>query len=433
MEGSLKIFDYNHLVSERGLSRGVLKETFLFPYKTMENSKDISKLTERWKDKEEVLKNILLAIKKEDKDWENILKENNVAHLKTNYEDKINYRLAPTFNELSIGDIVYPIEKNAKVHHIRDLRGTSWENVKFDNKTSKMIEHASLDYCCFEDCNFTGPGLLLNEHVTLINTWFINCSFDNINWGTTIENSLFFGCKFNNVWFMNETRAKNIMFDGCDFNNVSIAYKNIEAFGFLDESSFKDVRISSENPGEISTKIIKLLRSKNYSSSYIRRIYNGNNMLYKQKMLFEKEKGNQDQYIKYHYYQRLFETKAQKGKISFIARYVVGFGDRPLFPLFWWLGIVLSSSFLFLFAGIKTASGIIQYHLSFPINDISQIFIDWISSLYFSITTATTVGFGDVVLANHDFSSLLLTIVLVVISPILMSTFIVLLARKYFD
>ncbi len=82
-----------------------------------------------------------------------------------------------------------------------------------------------------------------------------------------------------------------------------------------------------------------------------------------------------------------------KRLISKIVEVSCGYGERPLRIISISLVVILCFSFLFFFSGINYAGNIISYTMSNNLYENIDIFLN---SLYFSVVTFTTLGYGDI-------------------------------------
>jgi hypothetical protein len=95
----------------------------------------------------------------------------------------------------------------------------------------------------------------------------------------------------------------------------------------------------------------------------------------------------------YYYRERLMETKynwKEKKYPQWISnmflKLITGYGERPLNILIWWIGIIFGCAFIYyFFSGIYNG-------IAYNITSYNPNFLE---TLYFSIVTFTTLGFGD--------------------------------------
>ena len=102
----------------------------------------------------------------------------------------------------------------------------------------------------------------------------------------------------------------------------------------------------------------------------------------------------------YYYLAKCMERKSLNGfgKIkSYILWLLCGYGERPTYALITSLEILLFFTILYMFTGLDVNGNIVKYDIFFisnlPINNLAS---DFFYSLYFSIVTFTTVGYGDI-------------------------------------
>ncbi len=103
----------------------------------------------------------------------------------------------------------------------------------------------------------------------------------------------------------------------------------------------------------------------------------------------------------YHYLYKCSECKTLDGFSKFKSRLfwiVCGYGERPTYALITSLEIILIFAIIYLFTGISIGGRLINYRLSwFSILEKKIILVDFLESLYFSLVTFTTVGYGDII------------------------------------
>lgn len=137
-----------------------------------------------------------------------------------------------------------------------------------------------------------------------------------------------------------------------------------------------------------------------------------NNMYYEKTMLLSK------------YYWQLAKLK-EKGKLwyrikaifSWLYHWYCGYGERPLRAL------LISIFFIFTYSLIFYCCKLIDYAKSSETNSIG-----WFQSLYFSIVTFTTLGFGDII-PTHGIGQIVVAFE-VILGYLLLGTLVAILIRK---
>ncbi|MGL5328605.1 MAG: potassium channel family protein, partial [Peptostreptococcaceae bacterium] len=102
----------------------------------------------------------------------------------------------------------------------------------------------------------------------------------------------------------------------------------------------------------------------------------------------------------YYYIARCIEYKYLKGinKIkSAIFWLLCGYGERPTFALITSLEVILAFAIIYMISGISVDGNMISYTNVFSQGILFEnLNEDFMNSLYFSIVTFTTVGYGDI-------------------------------------
>ncbi|MGL5692643.1 MAG: potassium channel family protein, partial [Peptostreptococcaceae bacterium] len=103
----------------------------------------------------------------------------------------------------------------------------------------------------------------------------------------------------------------------------------------------------------------------------------------------------------YYYLAKCEERKFLSGidKVkSYIYWLLCGYGERPTYSLITSLEILIIFTIIYMFTGISVNGELIKYDMSFILNlPIENFHLDFLNSLYFSIVTFTTVGYGDII------------------------------------
>ena len=97
---------------------------------------------------------------------------------------------------------------------------------------------------------------------------------------------------------------------------------------------------------------------------------------------------------------KLAENKTLEGRAKIKSKLfwiVCGYGERPTYALITSFEIVLIFAIIYLFTGISVGDRLINYNLSIFSLEKKVIAVDFFESLYFSLVTFTTVGYGDII------------------------------------
>ncbi|MPN12520.1 hypothetical protein SDC9_159838 [bioreactor metagenome] len=102
----------------------------------------------------------------------------------------------------------------------------------------------------------------------------------------------------------------------------------------------------------------------------------------------------------YYYISKCMEHKSLSGLSkakSSIFWLLCGYGERPTFALITSLEIVLLFAIIYMITGLSVGEYVINYkELIFQGLPLENLNTDFMQSLYFSIVTFTTVGYGDI-------------------------------------
>lgn len=79
--------------------------------------------------------------------------------------------------------------------------------------------------------------------------------------------------------------------------------------------------------------------------------------------------------------------------ISKVVDLFCGYGEKPLNVVFFSMSVILSAAVLFFFVGIHTANEEIIFSLE---KSLVENIVNFFNSLYFSVVTFTTLGYGDI-------------------------------------
>ena len=182
-------------------------------------------------------------------------------------------------------------------------------------------------------------------------------------------------------------KVESIYFSDCNLKSFSIIKSDISKLEFDDEF------ITKLNENTFFDKFI----SKDKNKSYYKNVYKS------YKNIASQFESNRILNIsgEYHYLYKCSECKTLDGFSKFKSRLfwiVCGYGERPTYALITSLEIILIFAIIYLFTGISISGRLINYRLSwFSILEKKIILVDFLESLYFSLVTFTTVGYGDII------------------------------------
>lgn len=296
----------------------------------------------------------------------------------------------------SIGE--FKDEYNIRLLKLRNIefRYNIFNNCKFKNIEfyncifyGNTFSECRFNEVKFIDCNFYSS----KECISIFDrkTVMINCEFKSCN----IEKCIFERTNLQNIKF-EHTSLKEAIFSNvyinkmhiidCDLRSCKIINSEIKEFEFednyltkLDEYTFID----------------KIKLDKNYKENY-----NMAFKLYKNMASKFEANGLLNNAGEYYYMSKCMEHKCLRGSSkakSAIFWLLCGYGERPTFALITSLEIVLVFSIIYMMTGLSVGEYIINYkELIFQGLPLENLNTDFMQSLYFSIVTFTTVGYGDI-------------------------------------
>ena len=326
----------------------------------------------------------------------NIELENRINNHKKNYYLQLNLynnRFLKSENHIKGKSTLdrednYNIEDKGKIlfTHIED------KSIKGHiNKDINIISYAKLEYNNFKRCKF--KDIIFKDYIFNGNI-FSKCIFENV----LFENCRFY--KSDNI---------NIFSDECIF--MKSIFKNCN----LESSVFKECRISDlkfiestlENAIFSNMLIVNNQISdcdcrgldKKYKKSYEKaaKVY---------KSIAKKlEENNLVNYAsEYYYLSKCVENKSLTGidkTKSTIFWLLCGYGERPTYALITSLEIIFVFAVIYMFTGLSIEGVTINYVDVFSHGFLKRnVITDFMSCLYFSTVTFTTVGYGDITPVN---------------------------------
>lgn len=297
----------------------------------------------------------------------------------------------------------YKLDLDVKINNIKKYSNNiSESNFSYSNFIKCVFENMYFEECIFsgsefikcdfkgvvfKDCNFS-----INEcSIFNGNTQFIDCIFINCNLSKSIFNNVkMCKCKFISIdlreVIINDSLIKNMHISDCDCRSFSIINSSIESLDFEDEY------LSKFNEDTFIDIIRKDKKDKYYYEKSFR-IY---------KCLFSKFESNRllSNAGEYYYLYKITELRTLTGinKIkSYIFWLLCGYGERPTYALISSIEIILIFTILYMFTGLNIEGNLIDYNLGFLLTfPMENLVSDFFKSLYFSIVTFTTVGYGDI-------------------------------------
>lgn len=249
----------------------------------------------------------------------------------------------------------------------------------------------------FNNCRFNGGvrfyGAKFKRRAT-----FINAEFSNNFLGTEgrFEEAVFSG---NEVIFTSKTKCGAMDFKGIQFGQYTTF--NIDGLKFD-----KDFGVASY--GELAYRIAKIQSNKIGDNNkaadyyYLEKCFRGFQIMPTPYFWDERQKGFKKlsivEYVKNDKPQKYIFEKI----VDLIAKYTIGYGERPLNAFISSGVIIIGFAFLhMLLSDISIGGKIVDYEFVLNSSKLSmQLFkeftTDYLNCLYFSIVTFTTVGYGDI-------------------------------------
>jgi len=296
----------------------------------------------------------------------------------------------------SIGE--FDDKYNIKIEKLRNIEfkyntftNCKFNNIEFYNCTffGNIFSNCLFKNVIFVNCNFYN----INECILICNskTIFIDCQFKNCN----MEKSIFQNVDLHNIKF-EHTNLKGAILKKVYINNVCITDCDCRSFKIINsdvkEFEFEDNYLTKFDE---HTFIDKIKIDKRYKKSYAVafKVYKGIASKFEANALLNNAG-------EYYYMSKCMEYKSLTGmnKVKAAIFWLLcGYGERPTFALITSLEIVLVFAIMYMLTGLSVGEYVISYKdvslQGFPYQNLDR---DFMKSLYFSIVTFTTVGYGDI-------------------------------------
>ena len=278
-------------------------------------------------------------------------------------------------------------------------------NCKFQN--IKFID-CSFIGCNFKKCSFGGGGIIF-ENCTFVKDDTIKTPSLNIK-----DN---FSCYFEDCYIYSKFKGSNLsyaLFERCTFENTNFELTDMQGVIIKDSDLFKilvcdcamqnlktqkcymsDFEFDDKYMTTFDSKIFfdKLAHKKNDRDEY-----EGFYMIY-QNIAFQYEQNN----LKSNFGEYYFLGKREEHKTldflpkikSYLYWFSCGYGERPLYSIYFSLFIILLFTALFLIVGINVDGEIVKYSDSVTLEALSfgKFFEDFMNA--FSLSTGLFSGVGD--------------------------------------
>ncbi|MGX4600784.1 ion channel [Faecalimicrobium sp. JNUCC 81] len=322
-------------------------------------------------------------------------------------------------NNLSFRDDVCNIENKKEIIIKTFESKLIGNNDKGNLKKTKVLTDIEFKYNIFRSCQFNNIKF---NNCSFLGTTFLNCNFKNISF----ENCFFYNSNGDISIFNNKSKFKNCYFKSCymensvfqnvNLYNVSFIHTNLKNSIFseiymdkvyITDSDCRSLKILNPDINEFKfddnfltkfdeyTFIDKIKVDRNYKKTYeiASKVY----MEFASKFEGNRLMNNRGEY---YYMSKCMEKRSLSGtnKIkSSIFWMLCGYGERPTYALITSLEIVLVFAIIYMITGISVGGYIIDYKLALEYGlAMPDLISDFMQSLYFSIVTFTTVGYGDI-------------------------------------
>lgn len=383
--------------------------------------------------------------------------ENRLSKNKCNYQNAYNFFINTYKNDYKLNEIKGKkiTRYSNEQYDLNEQHYYLYNFINYDfGKTAALseeeyliIEGKTIDYCKFINCNF--------ENIVFKNCSFICTKFNSVHF----ERVIFESCQFTlPIWERSDKEEKDVyyaptVFEKCFLNakfcNCDLSFLILEnvvfsiskfikcqlEYSIWNKCALHDVEINDCILYDFSicnTDILKLLFADEKKS----RLNENTFFDYKMKVKKNKEHSiletrsehkindydvacndkaktllgvsrvfgeNELNYLsgEYYYNSKCIEHKALhkiEKLISSLKLVSCGYGERPSFTFFMIIVTMCLFAIIYMFAGIDANGEYIKYTLQggTPV-DVIQIFKDYGKCIFFSITTFTTVGYGNFV------------------------------------
>lgn len=309
------------------------------------------------------------------------------------------------------------------------------------SKDFAVVEGIHINYCIFENCNI--------ENIIFRNCSFSGCKFINVRFERVIFDNCLFSVPVIEKGYheIDDTYYAPTLFEKCifvadfiecdidhtlferanftlsNFKQVSLQYSvmdmcvisgvqmqdcNLREFSIgntdIMDIEFSDERLTTVNENTLMDYTIKTKRknsSQKNESGWIASDYD--DMCLKKAQTIKRisrlfgENGYPNYEGEFFYRAQITQLKGLHGGDRFkstLALIICGYGERPLFTLASIIITTLLFGWIYMFSGIDAGGDYIKYSLSGN-TPILQIISDYGKCVFFSITTFSTVGYGN--------------------------------------
>ena len=284
----------------------------------------------------------------------------------------------------------------------------------------KTVYNIKFEYVIFKNCIFKNIQF---ENCIFLGCEFLDCTFLN----TKFKEDEFFNFNLESIAYFSNSSFHNCIFDKDEIESIYFSDCNLKSFSMINSKVYKlefdDEFVTKLNENTFFDKFIYRDKNKEYYAS-ISKTY---------KNIASQFESNRILNIsgEYHYLYKCSQSKTLEGFSKFKSKIfwlTCGYGERPTYALITSLEIVLIFAIIYMFTGISIGDRLINYNLtSFSILEKKLILVDFLESLYFSLVTFTTVGYGDIIPIG---TSIILSSIEMILGVTLVGIWTATLARK---
>ncbi|MFI3210299.1 MAG: pentapeptide repeat-containing protein [Peptostreptococcaceae bacterium] len=329
---------------------------------------------------------------------------------KQNFYKKVNE------DSLEIEKIEFRENKDTDIKDNKKFDFKKFENISL---VSREVRGSSFEYCVFENCDFSKINFfecnfrnVLFSSCKFLDTKFFECSFNKEDLVTIFSekcyfrdvyfnlcdlySSIFMDVKMDNIYFCDSSLKKSILrmvningitFKGSDIRMVKILRPQINNLKFDDYNKITKI--------DEYFLLDNLIVDVNYKKCYedVSKIYK----VFSRKLY---ENNLEDMGAEFNYLYKYNKGKSLEGFEKFkmnIFWLLCGFGERPTFVLITSIEIIFIFAIIYMFTGININGVEINYEFLLSEGLFRKDFLkDFLVSVYFSVATFTTVGYGDI-------------------------------------
>lgn len=339
-------------------------------------------------------------------------KKNNsniVKYILRNKEDLKDYTPCKEYSYKKFSETLFGKEGLLDEADFRLVESSDIVCTKFIDCNFKNIKYKDCNFigCTFENCTFNDGGVTFENCIfikkdtekspSLNNKDNLGCSFYNCNMYARFLNCdlsmvLFEECKITNTSF-EITYIKKGILKNCELDKITFEDCNLSGFKTLD-SYIIDLDFNDNDKTRFDDKTCF---GKMPEREKTKPEYEGIYMTYE--ILSEKYKENDlvNNSGEYYYLGKVAERKSLKKIIPKVGSYIYwiscGYGQRALFPVVTSLAVIIISTLLYLFLGIKIGEETIRLTFSSIINSDFKTIMGYLNES-FNLSIGMFAGVG---------------------------------------